>query len=386
MNRAVLSRGLTYVVTVGALLAFAAPVRAANLSEEFDDVGTLPGEGWTQVNASQPVGTTGWFQGTTTTFVAHSGVDASYIAANFNNTGTLGTINNWLITPLLTDLSNGDTWSFWTRKAGGGFDYVDRLEVRLSKNGSCEPGPGPHGVGDFKTVLMTVNPLLLQGVYATSWTHYSATLSGMVGAQSGCLAFRYYVPNGGLSGDNSDYIGIDTFSYTDVGADAIPPNVFIQIGPSGPTTDTMPGFGFGANEPVSFECRLISHGAPTPDFDDCSGPGHTHTPAEPLADGAYTFEIRGTDAGGNPATAERSFTVITCGPAQEALAKAQAKLSAGKTKLKQARKKLRKARKAGSAAKIKRAKGKVKKAKGAVKAAKEAEATAKTGVDFACAP
>lgn len=61
-------------------------------------------------------------------------------------------------------------------------------------------------------MLLSVNPSLITGVYPTSWTKFTATVSGLAGPTSGRVAFRYFVTNGGPSGANSDYIGIDEFS------------------------------------------------------------------------------------------------------------------------------------------------------------------------------
>ncbi len=90
------------------------------------------------------------------------------------------------------------------------------------------------------------------------------------------------------------------------------PNTTIASGPSGPTNDSTPTFGFSANEPSStFQCRFDSDA-----FAPCSGPGGTHTPTAALTDGAHTFSVRAVDQAGNtdatPAT--RSFTVDTQAP------------------------------------------------------------------------
>lgn len=96
-------------------------------------------------NNSSPVGSLSWFQGTSTTatptpgpFNSFNGAANSYIAVNFNSTGSTGTISNWLMTPNRT-LRNGDVFTFYTRKptiGGGQTDYPDRLEVRMSTNGA----------------------------------------------------------------------------------------------------------------------------------------------------------------------------------------------------------------------------------------------------------
>ena len=75
---------------------------AALLTEGFDDISTLVGSGWALTSNSNPLGSTGWFQGNPSLFSAFSGLPDSYIAANFNNASIPGNISNWLITPQLS--------------------------------------------------------------------------------------------------------------------------------------------------------------------------------------------------------------------------------------------------------------------------------------------
>ena len=183
----------------------------ADFSEGFDDITILPQ--WYMQNNSNPLGVTDWFQGNDTVFPAQAGAPTAYIGANYNNTAGVGTISNWLLTPEQT-LSNGSSISFWTRTATGSI-YPDRLQVRLSLLGpSTYVGTGAEDVGDFTTLLLDINPTLAVGGYPEEWTQYTVTLSGIPGGSSGRLAFRYYVTDGGPSGNNSNYIGIDTVEYT----------------------------------------------------------------------------------------------------------------------------------------------------------------------------
>ncbi|MBL0147010.1 MAG: T9SS type A sorting domain-containing protein [Chitinophagaceae bacterium] len=180
-------------------------------SQNFD--GTIPPAGWPVQNLSSPLGTTGWFQNPTP-FPPHGG--AGYAAANFNNTGNVGTISNWMFTPTAT-LKNGDIFTFWTRTTNGAFP--DRLQVRMSTNGaSVNVGASATSFGDFTTVLHDINPTYTATGYPTAWTQFTSTLSGLpAGGISGRLAFRYFVENAGLLGTNSDFIGIDDVSYTTSG-------------------------------------------------------------------------------------------------------------------------------------------------------------------------
>jgi len=205
---------------IATLLVFSVGSRTAAgqvLNENFDDITTLPAAGWNIQNHSAPVGTTTWFQGNTAVFPPFS--TTGYIGANFNNTGATGTISNWLLTPNRT-FHNGDSVRFWTRTVDTA-PFPDRLEVRLSTNGaSTNVGTLSTDVGDFTTLLLSVNPNLITGPgtgpdgYPDTWTPFTITLSGLpAGGASGRIAFRYFVPGGGANGANSDYIGIDQFSY-----------------------------------------------------------------------------------------------------------------------------------------------------------------------------
>lgn len=192
---------------------------AVVLSEGFNTVSPLPA-GWAAQNLSAPLGPTGWFQGSTTVFNSHSGAADSYIAANWQNTTTTGsgTISNWLFTPQQS-IKNGDRFSFWTR--GTGSQWPDRMEVRLSTNGaSVNAGATETSVGDFTTLLLTINPNLTTTGYPSVWTQYTVTVSGLASPVSGRFAFRYFVTDGGGNANNSDYIGIDDVVFTSVGATA----------------------------------------------------------------------------------------------------------------------------------------------------------------------
>ncbi len=212
---------MNHFLCAGAFAALASAgvhhsAHAQAFTEAFNDISTLAGSGWVTSNASQAVGSTGWFQGNPVSangpFDAQSGATNAYIAANYNNTGNVGTISNWLITPNRT-VRNGDVLTFYTRKASPD-TYADRLEVRLSTNGTSTNVGSGSTVGDFTTLLTSINPTLVLGVYPTTWTQYTVTVSGLPAPTSSRMAFRYFVTNGGLSGTSSDYIGIDTVSYT----------------------------------------------------------------------------------------------------------------------------------------------------------------------------
>lgn len=180
---------------------------ATLLSQNFDDIGTLGAEGWVLANNSVPPGVTGWFQGNAGIFPSQSGAPDSYIAANFENADFGGNISNWLITPALT-LTNGDLVTFYTRSAAV---LEDRLEVRLNAAGTTDAGATDISVGDFTSLLLSINPLL-DGSYPDTWTQFTAVVGGLAGPTNARLAFRYTVSD---TSANGDYLGIDTVSVTD---------------------------------------------------------------------------------------------------------------------------------------------------------------------------
>jgi hypothetical protein len=184
-------------------------------SEGFDDVTTLAGAGWATNNLSSPLGTTGYFQGNPVVFPAQSGAPDSYIGANFENATNVGTISDWLITPMLL-LHDGDFLSFYTRTTTPGVPvFPDRLEVRFSGNGSStNVGSTATSVGDFAALLLTINPTLTTTGYPSQWTQYVLTLSGLGAPTNGRFAFRYFVTNAGPNAPNADYIGIDNLTVT----------------------------------------------------------------------------------------------------------------------------------------------------------------------------
>jgi hypothetical protein len=121
-----------------------------------------------------------------------------------------------MLTPVLS-LNDGDDITFWTRTAAGSI-WPDRLQVRASVSGaSTNVGTLATDVGDFTILLQDINSTYTVGGYPEVWTEYAITISG-VGTTpvDGRVAFRYFVEGGGPTGSYSNYIGIDTFNFTDV--------------------------------------------------------------------------------------------------------------------------------------------------------------------------
>jgi len=186
------------------------PDNTTHNSVPTEDFAVVPPAGWTINNQSANASTalTSWFQGNSAVFSAQSGAPTSYAGANFNNTTGTNTISDWLISPQF-NLSAGDVVHFWTRTVTTPA-FPDRLQLRFSPTGGGNPGVGPTSTGDFSVLLTDINPTYSTAGYPSVWTEFTAAIPS--NAPTGRLAFRYFVENGGPSGANSDYIGVDTFS------------------------------------------------------------------------------------------------------------------------------------------------------------------------------
>jgi len=212
-------------LTAATLIGTATGVQAQSFSEGFN-AGTLP-TGWVTVNRSTtPNNTTGGLWRTISGITDGASPPAtlvsslegsSFAAVAFNSTtsslSVRATISNWMLSPVIAGLSNGDVFRFFTTTTPGS-SYADRLEVRLSTAGSgTDVGTTPSSVGSFTTLLNSINPSLAVGGYPEGWTQVSAVVSGLSAPTTGRVAFRYFVTDGGQNGNNSNIIGVDQFNY-----------------------------------------------------------------------------------------------------------------------------------------------------------------------------
>ena len=151
-------------------------------------------------------------------FPAQAGAGDSYIGSNFNNGTGTSTLSNWLLTPPL--LLQGGPITFYTRTVDVP-QFADRLQVRVSFNGaSTNVGTTETSVGDFTTLLLDINPNYVPSGYPNVWTQFTANLA-LPAPTTGRIAFRYFVENGGPTGTNSDYIGIDSLSIPAAGCSGV---------------------------------------------------------------------------------------------------------------------------------------------------------------------
>ncbi|MDQ3022342.1 MAG: choice-of-anchor J domain-containing protein [Bacteroidota bacterium] len=138
-----------------------------------------------------------WFQGNAVDlFPALNGPDSGYVAANYQVVTGLNDIDSWLVLPK-KNITATDQLVFFTRSPLLS-TYPDSIRVMYSAAGDSTPENSWIELGKFKTITNG------------SWERkaFSATSSGV----NARFAIRYKVADGGPSGDNSDYIGIDSLS------------------------------------------------------------------------------------------------------------------------------------------------------------------------------
>lgn len=134
---------------------------------------------------------------------------ANFVSSNFASAGDLGNIDNWLVLPKKNTVT-GDTLFFWSRSITGS-PYPDSIRVMYSAAGDSTPAAAWTEIGRFEVTT------------SGSWERrgFRAPSAGS-GAR---FAIRYSVVDGGLDGDNSDYIGIDELT---IEAPSIPADVGVQ--------------------------------------------------------------------------------------------------------------------------------------------------------------
>jgi len=184
--------------------------------EDFADVDTLPAQGWSIANLSDPVGVTTWEQGIPGVFSSYEGAPDAYAAADLAATqGWPATISLWLITPLIDFGPNSISaraLDLYARALPGA---ANRLVVRqcLASAGEACDVPA-SGVGGFTTALIEINRDLLVDGFPVTWTHFVATpADGLATAGFGRIAFHYSIPSQ-PDGSHGTYIGLDSVTMT----------------------------------------------------------------------------------------------------------------------------------------------------------------------------
>lgn len=133
-----------------------------------------------------------------------------------------GNISDWAISPKLF-FQNGDSTTFYTISNGGVDGFPDRLQLRLNLLNTLDStGVDPNSptrsfdVGFFTKPLLDINSVYSLSTttsgYPSTWTKYSAKITGLNQPDSGRFAFRYYMEVDG--GNNGDEVAIDKVTFT----------------------------------------------------------------------------------------------------------------------------------------------------------------------------
>ena len=198
------------------------PVADQSHVQEFDDIASAEAAGWTFINMSetQTPANFGFVNSAPLGIPPFSGTGSLY-AGYQANTGN-GIISVWAVSPDVI-LQNGDKISFYTLSLNDYTDpanvYADRLQLRVSPYEGDHVGDTSYTVGGFTVNLVDVNPALSVDEatgYPSTWTKFEGTISGLSRPTKGHYAFRYFVPNGGTAGDNSNGILLDRAEYVSV--------------------------------------------------------------------------------------------------------------------------------------------------------------------------
>jgi hypothetical protein len=177
---------------IGAALVAGSGVASAGpilLDEGFESF-TLAG--WGAANNGTPGGSIFWQTGNTGIFPAASGSEGSYIAASYlaaPETG--GTVDLWLVTPLLNAATGIVDFTFSTRTDLG--IPGDSLEILVNNKGT-----------DLLTDFVSLGSIV-SGSYPTDWTSFTFQYYGL--NTDIRFAFRYVIEDTLAGGD---YIGIDS--------------------------------------------------------------------------------------------------------------------------------------------------------------------------------
>ncbi len=168
------------------------PVSSVIFEESFEGTTGFPPAGWKTVNKDGG-GTTGpWFQGNSSIFTAYDG--NGYAAANYQGANDFY-IDEWLISPLILSISTSDTLCF-SHRSPDYSSWADSIEVRISTTDTA--------IASFTTKVDYFK------TSTTGWLQKKFSLKNFITDGSNIyIAFRYLIYDGGISGFNSDYVGID---------------------------------------------------------------------------------------------------------------------------------------------------------------------------------
>lgn len=210
------------------------PVPDQSFVEEFENYNAAIDSGWVFLNRSVPANNARkWQEGSVSdniTAYSPKGSFSGFISAGFESTeASVGIISNWAISPVVT-MQNGDKIIFYTRcrvypERDFYRDYVNRLQLRINTNNISDDVGEGAAAGSFTTLLLDINPEyeeytsdpdeFVPTAYPPEWTRFEATISGLPRPLGGRFAFRYFLEEGGSSGNGSE-VAIDSVAYVSI--------------------------------------------------------------------------------------------------------------------------------------------------------------------------
>lgn len=240
----------------------------AVITQDFSSVATAPNAavagvcalnqpamaGWYGRNNASPTGTACIFNpGGTPPFTAQDGSPSGYAGLNFNASTGSNPISTWLVSPRV-NFGSGAQLSFYFRSANvTATNFPDRIQVRLSTaadSGTPDVGTAVTDVGTFTTLLADINPTLatafvtcpsggfvlnapnsvINGTVEGAWCQVTINnAAGIPTSGSGRIAFRHFIQtSAGPGGNNSNFVGIDTFSFDE----GVPPAFNYSVTPT----------------------------------------------------------------------------------------------------------------------------------------------------------
>ncbi len=212
------------------------------------------------------------------------------------------------------DKMTSPNWKFWTLDNGGVHSNsgVSNKAMFLMTDGGTFNTHTVTAIGLEKAVRVYYEA---QTNILTTGSDYGAIANALRQACTNITG-----TNGIVAADCTE-VG-DAVLATEMDTEALAPDTNINSGP-GNTDDPTPTWTFSSpsqnfqpNNPqkpglagATYQCSVDTG---TPNWVACSGPGNSHTPPSDLADGSYTFRVRGSiGANTDPTPATRAFTVST---------------------------------------------------------------------------
>ena len=317
----------------------AAYVTGETASTDFTTAGTSPlqttkGDSYdafvAKINASGSARTYATYLGGTGSDAGHGiAVDGSGIAYVVGQTtGTFpGLSSSGSITGFLAKIpANGSSTGYLARRISGN-NTVQAYDVDVRGSNTFVTGKSfassigeantvrPHSGGTADVFLRKYNSALdvVFSTFLGATTNNSQADPDVVVNADGTA---YVV--GTTSGDGfatSGALDASRAAYEGFLAIVAPSTASITDGPSGPTQDSTPTFGYSSDSGSTFQCKVDGAG-----YSTCPGTTSGSTTLAAQSPGAHTFYVRQVDGGGTAGpAASRAFTVDASAPSAPAL-------------------------------------------------------------------